>query len=66
DVQAAARSRPPVLIAPEPFDVEGQRVICYPGDPAHSCMDRAWAGPTRLVYRNQRFEPEGGLEAFFG
>lgn len=62
-VQAAARSRSPVLIAPEPFDVEGQRVICYPGDPSHSCADRAWAGPTRLVYRNRRFEPEGGLAA---
>lgn len=64
-VQLAARSRPPVMIAPEPFDVGGQRVICYPGDPSHSCADRAWAGPTRLIYRNQRFEPDGGLAAFF-
>ncbi|MDO8905245.1 NUDIX hydrolase [Hydrogenophaga sp.] len=64
-VQAAARSRAPVLIAPEPFDVDGQRVICYPGDPSHSCADRAWPGPTRLIYRNQRFEPDGGLAALF-
>lgn len=62
-VQAAARSRPPALIAPEPFDLEGQRVICYPGDPSHSCRDRPWTGPTRLTYRNGRFEPEGGLQA---
>jgi 8-oxo-dGTP pyrophosphatase MutT (NUDIX family) len=62
-VQAVARSRPPVLIAPEPFDLDGERVICYPGDPSHSCAERAWAGPTRLVYRNQRFEPDGGLAA---
>jgi len=62
-VQAVARSRAPVLIAPEPFDVDGVRVICYPGDPSHSCADRAWPGPTRLIYRNQRFEPEGGLAA---
>lgn len=65
-LQAAARARTPVLIAPEPFDVEGQRVICYPGDAAHSCAQRAWAGPTRLVYRNQRFEPDGGLAALLG
>jgi len=65
-VQTAARSRPPVLIAPEPFDVDGQRVICYPGDPSHSCGERAWPGPTRLIYRNQRFEPEGGLVALLG
>jgi 8-oxo-dGTP pyrophosphatase MutT (NUDIX family) len=65
-VLAAARSRPPALIAPEPFDVNGARVICYPGDPSHSCADRAWSGPTRLMYRNQRFEPDGGLEALIG
>jgi len=65
-VQALARSRAPVLIAPEPFDVAGERVICYPGDPSHSCAERAWPGPTRLVYRNQRFEPEGGLSALLG
>lgn len=65
-LEDAASRRVPALIAPEPFDVDGQRVICYPGDPAHSCAQRAWAGPTRLVYRNQRFEPEGGLAALLG
>ena len=24
---------------------------------------RAWPGPTRLTFRNTRFEPEGGLAA---
>ncbi|MBW0170445.1 MAG: NUDIX hydrolase [Hydrogenophaga sp.] len=62
-VMAAARSRPPALIEPEPFDEEGRRVICYPGDPAHRLSKRVWPGPTRLVHRNQRFEPEGGLAA---
>jgi len=62
-VQAAARSRPPALIEPEPFDEDGCRVICYPGDPRHSVRDRVWDGPTRLTYRNQRFEAEGGLAA---
>ena len=65
-VLAAARSRPPVLIEPEPFDLDGRRVICYPGDPAHSIAERAWPGPTRLTYRNQRFEPDGGLGALLG
>lgn len=65
-VMAAARSRPPALIEPEPFDQDGVRVICYPGDPAHSITQRVWSGPTRLAYRNQRFEAEGGLAALLG
>lgn len=63
DLMAAARSRSPALIEPEPFDQDGQRVICYPGDPRHGVVEPAWPGPTRLIYRNQRFEPEGGLAA---
>jgi 8-oxo-dGTP pyrophosphatase MutT (NUDIX family) len=65
-VLAAARSRPPALIEPEPFNLDGQRVICYPGDPAHSIAARIWPGPTRLTHRNHRFEPEGGLGALLG
>jgi 8-oxo-dGTP pyrophosphatase MutT (NUDIX family) len=65
-VLEAARSRPPALIQPEPFDENGTRVICYPGDPAHSVRERLWPGPTRLTHRNQRFEPEGGLPALLG
>ena len=62
-VLTTARSRPPALIEPSPFDQEGQRVICYPGDPRHPVAERAWSGPTRLTFRNARFEPEGGLAA---
>lgn len=62
-VMATARSRTPVLIEPEPFDLDGERVICYPGDPSHPVREAAWQGPTRLSYRNQRFEADGGLEA---
>lgn len=65
-VMAAARSRPPALVAPEPFDEDGCRVICYPGDPQHTLPQPAWTGPTRLIYRNQRFEPDGGLAALLG
>ena len=65
-VLQAARSRAPALIEPEPFDEDGCRVICYPGDPRHSVRERVWAGPTRLTFRQQRFEAEGGLAALLG
>ncbi len=64
-VLAELRTRTPVTILPESHDQEGQRVICYPGDPRHSVASRALPGPTRLVWRNQRFEPEGGLSALW-
>ncbi|MEY4266087.1 MAG: hypothetical protein RIS90_622 [Pseudomonadota bacterium] len=63
-LQAAAAQSPP-LIAPEPFEQDGTRVTCYPGDPRHSAPARAMPGPTRLVFRNSRFEPELGFDAFF-
>jgi 8-oxo-dGTP pyrophosphatase MutT (NUDIX family) len=62
----AAVAQSPPTIAPEPFDHDGMRVTCYPGDPSHSILTRALPGPTRLLYRNRRFEPESGFEAFFG
>ncbi len=62
-VMAAARQRPPMQVLPEPHDVNGQRVLCYPGDPGHPIKQPAWDGPTRMTFRNGRFEPEGGLAA---
>lgn len=59
----AARQRGPALVAPEPHDHDGVRVICYPGDARHSVGQPVWEGPTRLLHRNGRFEPEGGLAA---
>ena len=64
-VMQEARMRLPPLILPESFEWEGERTICYPGDPRHSVAQRALPGPTRVVYRNRRFEPEGGFEALF-
>ena len=61
-----ARSRLPPLIQPEPFDEHGGRVICYPGDTRHSVRALAMPGPTRLYYRNQRFEPDGGFDQLMG
>jgi len=65
-VLALARSRAPALVEPGPFDEDGCRVICYPGDPRHSLATRLWDGPTRLTHRNRRFEPDGGLAALLG
>lgn len=65
-VLAAARARTPPCIRPEPFDVAGERVVCYPGDPWHTVREQAVPGPTRLHWRNQRFEPEAGLGPLLG
>ena len=53
------------MIQPEPYQLDDGRLICYPGDPQHPVPERALPGPTRLFYRNKRFEAEGGLEALF-
>ena len=66
-VLAQARSRVPPCIRPESFQAGDVRVLCYPGDPRHSEPARAMPGPTRLCWRNARFEPEeGGLDALLG
>ena len=62
---AEAASRPPPVVMPEAFNEEGTRVICYPGDPQHSVATRALPGPSRLFWRNKRFEPAQGFEALF-
>ena len=61
----AARRAGPRLIQPEPFEHEGIRVICYPGDEQHPVKERAMPGPLRLRYRNKLFEPVEGFEALF-
>lgn len=61
-----AQSTPPPVILPHTFNQDdGLRVICYPGDALHSVQVRAMPGPTRLFFRNRRFEPEAGFEAWF-
>lgn len=65
-VLKAARARRPPLIQPEPFQREdGVRVVCYPGDPRHPVREVAMPGPLRLLYRDERFEPEDGFDALF-
>jgi 8-oxo-dGTP pyrophosphatase MutT (NUDIX family) len=63
-LQAASEQAPP-LICPEPHDIDGIRVICYPGDPMHSVPQRGLPGPTRLMFKDNRFEPIGGFETLF-
>ena len=60
-----ARLHRPPLIVPQPFELNGARMVCYPGDELHPQRQRALPGPTRLCYRNGRFEPLGGLQALF-
>jgi hypothetical protein len=62
-VLAEAQSRRPPVVEPEPFDQDGIRTICYPGDPRHSVRQAAFPGPSRLMFKNKRFEPELGLAA---
>jgi 8-oxo-dGTP pyrophosphatase MutT (NUDIX family) len=62
-VLTEAQNRRPPVIEPEPYDQEGVRTICYPGDPRHSVTQAAFPGPSRLMFKNKRFEPEGGLAA---
>ena len=64
-VLAQARSRLPPVIQPEPFELDGNRVICYPGDERHPVAQPAVPGPSRLHFRNRRFEPSEGFEALF-
>jgi 8-oxo-dGTP pyrophosphatase MutT (NUDIX family) len=62
----AARGRQPPLIEPETFEIGDMRVLCYPGDADHPLRERALPEPvpTRVVWRNRRFEPPQGFGAF--
>lgn len=55
----------PRLIDPQPFEQEGTRVVAYPGDAAHSNPARVMPGPTRLIFRDGRFEPVEGIDSLF-
>lgn len=63
---AAAQARQPPCIRPEPRDVDGVRILCYPGDPWHSEREQLLPGPTRLTWRAGRFEPDLGLAILLG
>ena len=62
---APTQRRWPRVVQPEPFEIEGARAVAYPGDAQHPLRDRVMPGPSRLVFRNKRFEPLGGFDEFF-
>ncbi len=57
----------PSLIEPHTFKdpASGSRAMAYPGDPLHPVTTRAMPGPTRLIWREGRFEPPDGFDSFF-
>lgn len=61
----AARQRVPPRIEPRVIQEADQLAMCYPGDPMHPLDTPAFPAsvPTRLLRRNGRFEPPGGLAA---
>lgn len=65
DVLEACVGRQPPVIQPHPLQVDGLRVVTYPGDADHPIGTPALPGPSRLVFRDGRFEPSEGFEAFF-
>ena len=60
DVQGAlqsARAQRPPTIQPEVVDLgHGEQLLCYPGDEHHPVRERALPGPSRIRYRQGRFE----------
>ena len=62
--RTARGALPSATILPRPFEQDGLRTICYPGDPLHSVPERA-ARPTRLCYQARRFCAEDGFDALF-
>ena len=60
-----AATRTPCLVEPQSFESENGRVVVYPGDERHTVRLRAMPGPSRLFWRNGRFEPEQGFEGYF-
>jgi 8-oxo-dGTP pyrophosphatase MutT (NUDIX family) len=55
----------PKLIEPMSYLEGEERFIAYPGHPRHAVAERAMPGPTCLVYRDNRFQPENGYEQLF-
>ncbi|GAA4336560.1 NUDIX hydrolase [Variovorax defluvii] len=59
-ILAEARNRPPCVVRPVTFEVDGVRVAAYPGDERHPERVRVMPGPSRLMLRGRRLEPPGG------
>ena len=58
---ADARTRPPPLVEPHTLQHGAERMMCYPGDPEYPVAAPALTRPTRLVWRDERFQPPEGF-----
>jgi len=61
EVLAHARTQRPVKIEPHSTSIEGVRAVCFPGDALHPVADQLLYGPTRLWFKEGRFEPSEGI-----
>lgn len=63
----SAKSRPPPCIQPSVLKSAGdkQRTLLYPGDAKHPEPRQLMPGPTRLIWRDNHFEPVDGFDGFF-
>lgn len=58
---ADARTRPPPLVEPHTLQHGAERMMCYPGDADYPLAAQGLPGPTRLVWRDERFQPPEGF-----
>lgn len=58
---ADARTRPPPLVEPHTLQHGAERMMCYPGDPQYPVAGPVLAHPTRLLWRDGRFQPPEGF-----
>ncbi|WBY01075.1 NUDIX hydrolase [Ramlibacter tataouinensis] len=55
-LMAAARARRPYVVRPMPVEEGGRKLVVYPGDELHAEREPVMPGPTRLVFRDGRYE----------
>lgn len=58
---ADARTRPPPLVEPHTLQHGAERMMCYPGDPQYPVAGPVLTHPTRLLWRDGRFQPPEGF-----
>ena len=56
-LMAAARRGRPYVVRPMPLQQGEERMVVYPGDELHVERQQVMPGPTRLFFRDGRYEP---------